>query len=97
MGYAFNNIGICKKGYAMPLYIRDDKVDDLAEKVMRATGAKTKTDAVRQALQDALDAKLNQTPLLERIKPLQSRVAGLGPVDPDFDMKTFTDEMWGDA
>lgn len=81
----------------MPLYIRDDKVDDLAEQVRRATGAKTKTDAVRQALQAALDAKLNQTSILDRIKPLQSRVADLGPVDPDFDMKTFTDEMWGES
>ena len=32
--------------------------------------------------------------LAERIKPLQSRVAALGPVDPDFDMKAFTDELW---
>tara|TARA_R100001369_G_scaffold56824_3_gene83614 strand:+ start:789 stop:1034 length:246 start_codon:yes stop_codon:yes gene_type:complete len=80
----------------MPLYIRDDKVDDLAQQVMRATGAKTKTDAVRAALQAALAAKLNETSILDRIKPLQSRVAELGPVDPAFDMKSFTDEMWED-
>ena len=30
----------------------------------------------------------------DRIKPLQSHVAALGPVDPDFDIKTFTDELW---
>ena len=30
----------------------------------------------------------------DRIKLLQSRVAALGPVDPDFDMKAFTDELW---
>ena len=77
----------------MPLYIRDDKVDDLAEQVMRATGAKTKTDAVRQALQAALEAKLKQAALADRIKPLQARVTELGPVDPDFDMKAFTDEI----
>lgn len=29
----------------------------------------------------------------DRIKLLQSRVAGLGPVDPDFDMKAFTGEL----
>lgn len=28
-----------------------------------------------------------------RIKRLQSRVAALGPVDPYFDMKAFTDEL----
>lgn len=77
----------------MPLYIRDDDVDELAEQVRRITGAKTKTEAVRQALQAILDAKLDQTSLTDRIKPLQSRVTALGPVDSDFDMKTFTDEI----
>ena len=81
----------------MPLYIRDDKVDALAEQVMRLTGAKTKTDAVREALQAALDAKLNQTSIFDKIKPLQSRVSDLGAVNPDFDMKKFSDEMWGDT
>lgn len=77
----------------MPLYIRDDDVDELAEQVRRAIGARTKTEAVRQALQDALEAKLNRTSIFDRIKPLQARVAELGPVDPDFDMKAFTDEI----
>lgn len=81
----------------MPLYIRDDKVDALAEQVMRITGAKTKTDAVREALQAALDAKLNQTSIFDKIKPLQSRVSDLGAVNPYFDMKKFSDEMWGDT
>ncbi|WP_372992753.1 hypothetical protein [Sulfitobacter sp.] len=30
----------------------------------------------------------------DRIKRLQSRVEALGPVDPNFDMKVFTDELW---
>lgn len=81
----------------MPLYIRDDKVDDLANQLVQATGAKSKTEAVRKAIQTALDAELNQTSLLDRIKPLQARVAALGPVDPDFNMKAFTDEMWGES
>jgi antitoxin VapB len=81
----------------MPLYIRDDKVDDLAQQVMRATGAKSKTDAVRKALQAALDEQQNQTSIYDLVKPLQSRVAALGPFDPNFDMKSFTDEMWGEA
>lgn len=73
----------------MPLYIRNDDVDGLAEQIRCATGAKTKTEAVHQALQ----AKLNRTSILDRIKPLQVRVAELGSVDPDFDMKAFTDEI----
>lgn len=57
----------------------------------------TKTEAARQVLQAALGAKLNQTALIDRIRPLQSRVIELGPVDPDFDMKVFTDEIWEDG
>jgi antitoxin VapB len=77
----------------MPLYIPNDDVDELAEQVRRATGAATKTEAVRQALQAALEAKLKQAALADRIKPLQARVTELGPVDPGFDMKAFTDDI----
>ena len=78
----------------MPLYIRDDAVDDLAEQLMKATGAKTKTAAVRAALLAQLDALKNHKSLLERLQPVLDRADQLGPGDPDFDMKTFTDEMW---
>ena len=49
-------------------------------------------------LPDDLDVEL-YTKLLnlafyDEIEPLQSRVDALGPVDPDFDMKTFKDEGW---
>ncbi|TKB30215.1 MAG: histidinol dehydrogenase, partial [Mesorhizobium sp.] len=30
------------------------------------------------------------------IAALQARYAALGPPDPNFDMKAFTDEMWED-
>jgi antitoxin VapB len=81
----------------MPLYIRDDAVDDLAAKVMKLTGAKTKTEAVRQALLAQIAAEESKLPLLTRLAPILSRADALGEKDPDFDMKTFTDEMWEDA
>ena len=77
----------------MPLYIHDDEVDDLAVTLMRVTGAKTKTEAVRQALEFALAHQRKQPSLSDRIRPLQARVAALGAVDPDFDMKAFTDDL----
>jgi len=47
-------------------------------------------------LPDNLDVefytKLLNLAFCDEIKPLQSRVDTLGPADPDFDMKTFTDE-----
>lgn len=78
----------------MPLYIRDETVAALAVKVMKATGAKTKTDAVRNALQAQLDAELNRKPLLERLQPILDRAEQVGEPDPDFDMKKYTDDMW---
>lgn len=81
----------------MPLYIRDDQVDDLAVRFMKLTGAKSKTDAVRNALMAQLEVVSNQKPLLERLEPILKRADDLGPADPDFDMKKFTDAMWEDA
>jgi hypothetical protein len=34
-----------------------------------------------------------ETTLVDKIRPLQARVAQLGPADPDFDMKAATDEL----
>lgn len=79
----------------MPLFIKDDTVDDLAVRYQKITGAKTKTDAVRKALLAQLDAETQRKPLLERLEPILKRADGLGQGDPDFDMKQFTDEMWG--
>jgi antitoxin VapB len=81
----------------MPLYIRDDAVDDLAAKVMKLTGAKTKTEAVRKALLAQIAAEQSKLPLIARIGPILDRADAIGEPDPDFDMKRFTDEMWEDA
>ena len=80
----------------MPLYIRDDAVDVLAEQVKQATGAQSKTEAVRKALLAQLQAAMQKKPLLERIRDIQDMADEIGPVDPDFDLKKFTDDMWGD-
>jgi antitoxin VapB len=81
----------------MPLYIRDDKVDDLAVRFMKLTGAKSKTEAVRNALVAQLETVSNQKPLLARLEPLLQRADSVGAVDRGFNMKEFTDELWGDA
>ncbi len=81
----------------MPLYIRDDEVDALVEELMKATGAKSKTKAVRSTLQAQLAAIEARKPLLDRIRDLQQMADAIGPVDPEFDQKKFFDELWGDA
>ena len=80
----------------MPLYIRDDSVDALARTVMNATNARNKTEAVRAALQAHLEAVQKKRPLLERIREVRSTADEIGSPDPTFDMKAFTDDMWGD-
>lgn len=80
----------------MALFIRDDAVDALAEELKRATNAPSKKEAVKQALEDALQRTRQRLPLSERIKRAQAIARSIGPKDPDFDMKEFMDEMWGD-
>ena len=79
----------------MPLYIRDDDVDALAVKVQAITGAPTKTEAVRLALQHEIARNRKGTPLRERLAKAKALAESIGVRDPSFSMKTFTDEMWG--
>ena len=50
----------------MPLYIKDDAIDRLARRYQMLTQSPSKTEAVRKALQLALDAELAK-PVLEDI------------------------------
>ncbi|AFL50857.1 antitoxin VapB [Sinorhizobium fredii] len=79
----------------MSLYIRDGAVDALAKQVQQAINAPNKTEAVRRALLNELERAKHAIPLKDRIKRLQEDVRAMGPDDPDFDMKKFTDEQWG--
>jgi antitoxin VapB len=50
----------------MPLYIKDDSIDRLARRYQALTQAPSKTEAVRRALQKALDEELAK-PTLEDV------------------------------
>jgi antitoxin VapB len=79
----------------MSLYVRDESVNRLAEQVRKTIGARTKTDAVRVALEKLLQEHEAKPPFSERLKALQAKTRALGEPDPHFDEKAFTDEMWG--
>jgi antitoxin VapB len=69
----------------MPLYIKDDAIDRLARRYQALTQASSKTEAVRRALQKALDEELAK-PALEEIavafcRDLKAR-AGAVSVEP---------------
>lgn len=85
----------------MALHITDPELDALAEQAQKILKAKSKTDAVRQALErvlgDELDTKMKTDSdrlFFDRIKKLQEEVKRLGTLNPDFDDKAFLDEMW---
>ncbi|HEY4251111.1 MAG TPA: type II toxin-antitoxin system VapB family antitoxin [Roseomonas sp.] len=81
----------------MALFIRDAEVDALAEEVRRLTRAKTKTEAVRRALQAQLVEARRALPVRDRLARSKALADAMGQSAPDFDMKAFTDEMWGEA
>ena len=65
----------------MALFIRDETVNDLAERFAKLTG-KNKTEAVRIALEAQIAAFRNSETLADRIAQVQERAAaslGLGP------------------
>jgi antitoxin VapB len=80
----------------MVLYIRDESVDALAAELQRVTGAATKTQAVRTALENEIKRRREEVPLIDRIRAIQERVRQIGLPNPDFDMKKFSDELYGE-
>jgi antitoxin VapB len=79
----------------MPLYIRDDEVDALAVELQGLVRARTKTDAVRQALKHEIDRARGNFPLRERLELAVAKARAMGSGHVDFDMKRFTDDLWG--
>lgn len=79
----------------MPLYIRDQAVSDLVAKAQTALGARTKTDAVRIALERAIaaaDAGKDANARLARARALAGRFRQTPPYDHKADM----DAGWGE-
>jgi antitoxin VapB len=87
----------------MPLYVRDERVNQLAEQAQKILNAPTKTDAIRQALERVVEMggdteKADARPSLrQRLDKLRKEFdmpdyASLPP----FDEKAFLDEMWGE-
>jgi antitoxin VapB len=81
----------------MALFIRDAEVEALAEQVRKLTKAKTKTEAVRRALKAQLAQARRAAPLEDRLARAKELADAMGPSDPSFDMKAYTDEMWADS
>ena len=81
----------------MALFIRDAEVEALAEEVRKLTRAKSKTEAVRRALQAQLAEARRAVPLRERLQRAKAIADAMGASAAAFDMKAYTDEMWDEA
>ncbi|TPP10594.1 type II toxin-antitoxin system VapB family antitoxin [Rhizobium glycinendophyticum] len=81
----------------MPLYVRDERVNQLAEQAQKILKAPIKTDAIRQALERVVHEEEQRRPLAERLEKLRARhnMPAYDTLEP-FDEKAFLDEMWGD-
>jgi len=79
----------------MPLNIRSEAVNQLAEK-LAARARTNKTEAVRIALENELHRLDQAVPLRERLRPLQERVLSRSATGLEAD-KAFYDELSGDA
>jgi antitoxin VapB len=79
----------------MPLNIRSDEVNELAEK-LAARLRKNKTEAVKLALENELKRLDQVLPLRERIKPLQARVMARPATGQEAD-KAFYDDLNGEG
>jgi antitoxin VapB len=78
----------------MPLNSRSEDVNLVAEKLAQRT-RRTKTDAVRLALENELRRMDAAVPLRERLRSLQERVLARPATGPAAD-KAFYDEISGD-
>jgi antitoxin VapB len=83
-----------KTGGAM-LQIRNQRVVQLAAK-LAAIRRSTKTEAVRQALENELARIENEETLAERVRPIQDRIARRPATGLEAD-KAFFDELSGES
>ena len=79
----------------MPLNIRSDEVNRLAETLAARTRL-NKTEAVKRALENELRRMDATLPLRERIRPIQERVRARPSTGLEAD-KAFYDELSGDT
>lgn len=79
----------------MPLNIRSEEVNRLAE-TLAARTRRTKTAAVKLALENELRRLENARPLRERLRPIQDRVLARPATGLEAD-KEFYDALSGEA
>ncbi|SCZ60003.1 hypothetical protein SAMN04488118_10418 [Epibacterium ulvae] len=80
----------------MPLYIRDDQVNDLAETALKITGRTNKTELVRDALEAFIHVHSAKESLSDKVAKIQAKAAEHGIVADGADDKSLMDDAWGE-
>lgn len=80
----------------MAFHVKDIRTDAAVRRLARLKGTSL-TDTIREAVEQAYERERTAIPLVERLKPLQDKVAALSrpgglPAD-----KAFYDDLSGDA
>lgn len=87
----------------MTLTIHDDEIETMAEQLRAATNAGSSEDAIRAALREALlrsaaePAPKTPEEIRAVIRAARQRAIAEGRNKVPFDMKSFSDELWGDV
>lgn len=75
----------------------DDDMKDIERLIARVSenlGDDQKKRLLNSVKDDDAVSNVSEA-LLERLRPILERTDKLGERDPDFDMKAYLDEMWG--
>jgi len=67
------------------------------EEIAKLGMAKSKTDPVGKALRTQLAQARHTVPVNKRLVRSMVVADAMGPSDTEFDMKAYTDGMWGDT
>ena len=78
----------------MALQIRDPRAEVLARR-LAGLNQTTMTGAVIQALENEIKRSAATADYAERNRAVLAMADALGASDPAFDMKEYTDAMWG--
>ncbi|MDO1582262.1 type II toxin-antitoxin system VapB family antitoxin [Rhizobium oryzicola] len=80
----------------MPLFVRNDEIVALTEELQALLHAPTKTEALRLALRNEIARAKAKVPLRDRLRQARKTADDIGPSNPAFDHKSFSDELWGE-
>jgi antitoxin VapB len=79
------------------MLIRDKEVEELALRLLQVSAAPNLDEAIKPALRREIERIRRHKLLMERIAPALALADAMGPTNPQFDMKAFSDAECGES